>query len=139
MMWLAAVLLLQPVLAEEGEVRLVAAGVGRDEVVWHVDGVEIARTGDREAATAFLAAGEHEVAAHGPAGARWQALARLDGPAAGAAYVPAWTAVHEPVDAPRGSGAIDLSAWPVALAVAAVGLAAWPRRRGLEARRRARR
>lgn len=123
------VLLLHPVLEDAGPLRLVAAGVGDGEVAWNVDGVEVARTGDREAAVLDLAAGPHEVRATGPASRAWDALARPDGPAAGATYVPAWSASHEPAPQVRQGGA-GVPPLPLALALAAAVLLLWPNGRG---------
>lgn len=129
------VLLLHPVLEDDGPVRLVAAGVGETEVRWTVDGVEVALTRDREAAVLVLAAGAHEVRVAGPADRPWQALARPDGAADGAAYVPAWSAAHEPAakDPERQGGVPPL---PLALALAAAVLLLWPNRRDRSSLRR---
>jgi hypothetical protein len=131
MMLLAAVLVLQPVLAEDGDLRLVAAGVGDDPVVWTLDGVEVARTADREAAVVNVSAGVHELRASSAATGAWHALARPDGLADGAAFVPGWSARHEPEPSPGGA---DGSRWdrlpplPLALGATALLLLAWPSR-----------
>lgn len=140
----AVVLVLTPVLDADASLRLAASGVGDETVVWILDGVEVAHTGDREAASVPVAAGVHTLEVRSLAQGRWQAVARVDAAGEGAAYVPAWSAVHEPAPAlhPDEGGGRD--PWrppmlPLALGGAAVVLLAWPRRRGLEARRRARR
>lgn len=142
MMALVAVLVLQPVVDADGPVRLVATGVGPEEVTWLLDGVEVARTGDREAAVVHATAGPHELRAASNATGRWTAMARPDGEAHGAAYVAAWSATHEGVGlAAAGSGRSWPQAPPLALGlgVLALLLAAWPGRSGLEALRRLRR
>lgn len=147
---LVVVLLLQPVLDEAGPMRLVAADVGDAEVVWSLDGVEVARTHDREAAVVDVAAGSHELRAASTASGGWTALARPDGVGDGATFVQGWVAVHEATDAttgglaPASSGAPeqrgwDLPALSLMLGAGALLLAAWPGRSGLEALRRLRR
>jgi hypothetical protein len=143
MILLAAVLVLQPVLAEDGPLRIVASGVGDDEVVWSLDGVEVARTHDREAAVVAVGAGAHELRATSAAQGAWHALARPDGAGDGAAFVQGWSATHEPVE----QESHDATWWgrmpplPLALGSLALVLLAWPRRlAGLQRwRKRARR
>jgi hypothetical protein len=95
--WILAALLLQPWLAEDGHLRLVAVGVGDEPVEWTLDGEVVATTADGEAARVAASAGPHELWATSAAGESWRALARPDDrPSAGAQAVPAWTAVHEP-------------------------------------------
>ena len=149
MMAALVVLVLQPVLAEDGPLRLVAGDIGDESVTWMLDGVEVARTGDREAAVVNVSAGVHELRVSSPARGAWHALARPDGSAEGAAFVPGWSASHEPE--PRADGGSEwldrLPSVPFALAAVALVLLAWPTRgkagelgrRGLEALRRARR
>jgi hypothetical protein len=92
---LAAVLLLHPVLASDGHLRLVAVGTGHDDVAWTLDGREVARTADGQAASIAAPAGEHALWATSAARSEWRALARPDGGGPGGAeQVPAWTAVH---------------------------------------------
>ncbi len=138
MIAVVAILLLQPVLAEDGPLRIAASGVDGHEVAWTLDGVEVARTTDREAAVIQVPAGAHELRAASSARGAWHALARPDGAADGAAFVPAWSATHEatPPDGASGRGVPPV---PLVLGLASAILLAWPRRRGLEARRRARR
>ncbi len=140
-MALVAVLVLHPALAADGPVRVAATGVGDAEVAWMLDGLEVARTGDREAAVVQVAAGAHELRAVTLADGRWTAVARPDGEAAGAAYVPAWSATHEPAPGPSPPGRAWLDRPPLALGLGllAVLLLAWPGRSGLEALRRLRR
>ena len=142
MIALVAVLVLQPVLDADGPLRVVATGVGEHEVVWLLDGQEVARTGDREAATLAVPAGPHELRAVSNATGRWTAMARPDGEAAGATYVPAWTATAEgePL-APAAASSGRLRAPPLAigLGVLALVLLVAPGRSGLEALRRLRR
>lgn len=132
MMLLAAILVLQPVLAEDGQLRLVAADVGDDVVVWTLDGVEVARTSDREAAVVNVSAGVHELRATSPARGAWHALARPDGSAQGAAFVPGWSAMHEAeARDPAGHGPQwwgRLPPLPLAVGCVALVLLAWPRR-----------
>lgn len=136
-MMLLAVLLLHPVLDEPSAIRLAAADVGPHEVAWSVDGVEVARTSDREAVLVHLGAGAHEVKAASDAPGPWQAMARRDAAADGAAYVPAWTARHDPARSdtarPGGDG---VPALPLALAAAAAVLLVWPTRGQPRMRRR---
>lgn len=140
MIWLAAILLVHPTLTDDGSLRVAATGVNDDVVVWSLDGVEVARTKDRQAATIPVEAGEHDLQASSKAPGRWQMMARLDGAAEGAAYVPAWTAVHEPASAPSVPNS-QRQPPPLALglAITAAALLLWPGRRGLEALRRRRR
>lgn len=95
---LFAALLLQPTLAEDGHLRLVAVGTEGETVAWSLDGAIVALTADGEAARIPVTAGPHELWAESGAEGRWRALARPDGrPSGGAEAVPAWTAEHEPV------------------------------------------
>lgn len=141
-MALLVVLLLQPVFEEDGTLRLVATGVGSDEVVWSVDGREVGRTHDREALEVALDAGAHNVTAASKAQGDWQAVGRKGGVADGAAFVPAWTAAHK-ADAPPQAGSTEVahggSKLPLLLGGLALVLLIVPGRRGLEARRRRRR
>lgn len=140
MMALAVVLVLQPVLAEDGALRLAATGVGDAEVTWLLDGAEVARTADREATVVAVAAGVHELRAVSEAQGRWTAMARPDGSGDGAAYVPAWAATHEPALRPASAeGHLWRPSLPLGLAVLALVMLAWPGRSGLEALRRLRR
>ena len=94
--WLLAALLLQPWLAEDGDLRLVAVGVGDEPVEWMLDGEVVATTADGQAVRIPASAGPHELWATSASEARWRALARPDDrPVAGVEAVPAWTAVHE--------------------------------------------
>ncbi len=136
MIALAVVLVLSPVLAEDGDLRLVATGVGDDEVVWLVDGFEMARSHDREAVIVPVTAGVHDLQAHSNATTRWQAMARPDPQVEGAAYVPAWTAIHEPPVPDAGGRAWLRPSLPLALGGLAVLLLVAPGRRGLEVLRR---
>ena len=143
-MLLAAVLVLNPVLAEDGDLRLVATGVEGHKVTWTLDGEAVAVTGDREAAVVAATAGAHEVRATSLAQGRWHAVARIDGVAEGAAYVPAWSATHEPdrltaVQRMPAGGRGLMPPVTVSLALAAAALLMLPGRRGLEAVRRRRR
>ncbi len=123
MMWfIAASLLLQPVLAEPTDVRLVATGTGEQPVEWHVDGRRLAVTNDSEPATVRLPAGAHDLWAVTSHDGSWQVLARPDHvPGPGIHEVPAWTAHHQ------GHHASGPVLWPW-LAVAA-GVVAVARRR----------
>jgi hypothetical protein len=95
--WLLAALLLQPWLADDGHLRLVAVGVGDERVEWMLDGQVVATTGDGEAIRVPAAAGPHELWVSSASDEPWRALARPDDrPAAGAEPVSAWMAVHEP-------------------------------------------
>lgn len=136
---LAAAVLLQPVLASDGQLRLVAVGVGGAEVDWTLDGRLVATTGDGEAASVPASAGEHELWATSRSQAAWRALARPDGAASGGAgAVPAWTAVHAAGDA----GGAPPWTWPLAGLAAAGAVLVRPRilvRSLLQALRRPRR
>lgn len=113
---LAAAVLLQPVLAEDGPLRLVAVGTGDDVVDWTLDGRLVATTGDGEAASVAASAGPHELWATSRSDAAWRALARPDGASpGGATAVPAWTAVNVPSEP-----ATALPAWTYPAASAAV-------------------
>ena len=131
---LAAALLLHPVLAEDGHLRLVAVGTGDDAVEWRLDGHPVATTGDGEAVSVPAVAGPHELWATSPAEGEWRALARPDGAVpGGAGAVPAWTAAH----VPREEQGLPAWTWPSASAAAALAalvrprsvLQAWNRRR----------
>lgn len=131
---LAAALLLQPVLAADGDLRLVAVGTGDVAVEWTLDGRLVATTRDGEAASVPAGAGPHELWATSRADGTWRALARPDGAAAGGAgAVPAWTAVHESEEA----AGWPAWTWPVAGAAAAVAALVRPSAvlRALRARR----
>jgi hypothetical protein len=120
---LVVALLLQPVLAEDGNLRFVAVGV------------EVAVTHDREAVVVAATAGRHDVWAVSEADAAWRALARpADAPPDGAAIVPAWTAVHQPVRGPPWPSGL----LPLASALAAVAVLVRPRSLLQAARRRLR-
>ncbi|MES2154675.1 MAG: hypothetical protein V4510_06015 [bacterium] len=115
---LVAVVILHPVLAEPGDVRLVAAGTGGASTEWAVDGAHVASTADREAAVVHLQAGGHRIEAESHASRAWIAIARVVPAQPGLAYVPSWSggAAGEatrpiPVDLPV-----------VGVAVAAAGL-----------------
>lgn len=114
---IAAALLLQPVLAEDGDLRLVAVGTGGDEVTWTLDGRTVATTRDGEAAAIPASAGPHDLWATSEAQGPWRVLARPDGAVAGGAGpVPAWTAVNvEP-----GESGPPAWLWPVATLAAAL-------------------
>lgn len=131
---LAAALLLHPAFAADGHLRLVAVGTGDSGVAWTLDGVEVAHTGDGQAASVPVTAGGHELWATSAASGRWRALARPEtANPSGAVSVPAWTAVHEP-EARHGWPPWML---PAGMAVAAVGVLVRPRML-LQALRRAR-
>lgn len=120
---LAAALLLQPTLAADGDLRLVAVGTGGHAVDWTLDGRLVATTRDGEAASVPAGAGSHELWATSRANGDWRALARPDGAAVGGAgAVPAWTAVH---DAELTSGWPSW-AWPVAGAGAGLAVLVRP-------------
>lgn len=122
---LAAALLLQPVLAEDGALRLVAVGTGPEPVEWTLDGEVVARTADGEAARVNATAGPHELWASSGARGAWRALARPDDPPPGGGVHPvaAWTAVHE-AEEPAGRHAWLL---PVGAAAGCAALLARPR------------
>jgi hypothetical protein len=112
--WLLAALLLQPWLADDGHLRLVAIDVGDETVEWTLDGEVVATTREGEAARVPAAAGPHELWATSASNEPWRALARPDDrPPAGAEPVPAWTAVHEP----SGAGAPPTWLLPAGAAV----------------------
>jgi len=120
---LLSALLLQPVLAEPGTLRVASAGADAE---WRLDGEAVAATLDGEAATFEVPAGRHDLWATSAEEGPWQAFARLEPETGeGAAFVPAWTAQHRP----RPPGLLPDWAGAAALAVAAAGLAAWPSRR----------
>jgi hypothetical protein len=123
---LAAALLLQPVLAEDGALRLVAVGTGPEPVEWTLDGAAVARTADGEAARIEVTAGPHELWASSAARGEWRALARPDAAPSGGGAQPvvAWTALHEAEPPAAGHHAWLL---PVGAALGCVGLLARPR------------
>lgn len=106
---LAVVLLLQPVLAEPSEVRLIAAGTGDDVVQWTVDGEHVATTKDREAAVVILGAGTHRIEAQSEAPGVWTAVARPVAPpgSAGLTFMPAWSATSHGRPEPRPTPTAD--------------------------------
>ena len=89
---LLAVLVLQPVLAEPGPLRLVAVGTGTETVEWLVDGTVVATTLDGVPAAVNATAGMHTVVARTAYQASWSALVRSEPSGPGIQYVPAWTA-----------------------------------------------
>ncbi|MFA5943667.1 MAG: hypothetical protein WC876_04280 [Candidatus Thermoplasmatota archaeon] len=132
---LLAALLLHPALADDGHLRLVAVGTGDEAVEWSLDGEVVARTRDGEAARVAASAGPHELWASSASEGRWRVLARPDDrPPAGAELVPAWTAVHEPLES------VDRPSWllPAGAAVGSAAVLVRPRSL-LEALRRLRR
>lgn len=114
---LAASILLQPVLAEETPLRIVATGIGADEAVWSLDGVEVARTRDAEATVVQATPGRHDLWVESEARGAWRVLARPEATVPGEArYVEGWSAVHEPPA--KGAGV----SWWVPGALGAAGL-----------------
>jgi hypothetical protein len=112
----AAAVLLQPVLADDGPLRVVAVGTGDDPVDWTLDGRLVATTADGEAASVPASSGPHELWATSRSDAAWRALARPDPSSpGGAAAVPAWTAVNVPAASDRA-----LPSWTYPVASAAV-------------------
>jgi hypothetical protein len=126
---LASMLLLHPVLDDPTDLRLVAAGVGDHDVVWSLDGREVATTSDREAASVRVEAGRHEVVARTAHNGPWEALARAQ-PSGhhGAAYVPAWTARFD--GTPEAEGGLPDWLWAIPLLLVAAGAVLVPRLRG---------
>lgn len=123
MMWaVAALLLVQPVLEEPGDLRLVATGPP-GPVEWLVDGQEAGRTAAREALTVAAAAGPHAVVARTAHAGPWQVVVRLDAPGPGIAYTPAWTA-SSPGEGPRPIPGLSAPLLALAVLAAAAGLRA---------------
>ena len=120
MIWaVAALLLVQPVLHEEGTLRLVAVGP-TVPVTWIVDGHEVGTVAAREALSVPASAGAHAVVARTDHTGAWQMVVRLDTPGPGIAYAPAWTAASAGDQAPR-----VVPGLPPLLVAAAVVAAAW--------------
>jgi hypothetical protein len=121
MMWLFAILIVQPVFDEAGTMRLVSDA----DAEWHVDGELVGHTTSQEAFELPVSAGEHEVIAKSDTNGKWTILARQTTASEGATFVPSWTA-HQ-------TGSSQSVQWPawVALAVG-IGLVAIPRRRSLQ-------
>ncbi|MFO1532305.1 MAG: hypothetical protein ABR562_01180 [Thermoplasmatota archaeon] len=124
----AAVLILNPVLAETTPVRLVSVGTGDIPVEWSVDGMPVAVGADGVPVTVEVAAGPHTLTARAEFAGAWEVMARPQPTSAGMAYVPAWTAATtgtpqppEPVPAPAFG----------AVAILMVGVAGMARRRCL--------
>lgn len=122
MIWMLAILVLHPVLEDDGALRLVSDGTGDRDVAWRLDGELVATTWDGEPASIQVEAGRHELRASSEETGAWQIMARPDPPGPGARYVPAWTARAEamPVDDSRAS-------WPWWLVVPAAALIIAPR------------
>lgn len=131
------VLLLHPIL-DGSDLRLAAQGVEGAEVTWFLDGVEVGRSADRQAIVVPAPPGRHELRAESLAQGRWQAIARPEGEAQGALFVPAWTASHAPEPQSRlvGEGWPSWPSLPELLALASAALLVAPGRRGLESMRR---
>jgi len=87
-----AVLLLHPILAEPGALRLVASGTGMDTVEWWVDGNVVGVGVEGSALTVNVTAGEHSVVARTVWPGPWEIMARPDPHAPGLTGTPAWTA-----------------------------------------------
>ena len=103
----ASVLLLQPVLADDMPVRVVAVDTDAS-TEWVLDGETVAVTAPGEPAVLKVSAGKHQLWAHSVSSQHWQAMARAQPPDPdGLAYVPAWTARSvdaQPPDGAAGSG-----------------------------------
>ena len=119
---MVAVLILHPVLAEEGPLRLVAVGTGADVVEWSIDGTVVANTTHGVAAAVQVTAGEHTVVARTVHRASWTALVRSEPRTAGIEHVPAWTAHWDADEAPVMPMA---KGPPVGMAVGALCLSAF--------------
>lgn len=120
MMWaLAALLLVQPVLQDQGNLRLVAVGP-EQPVTWVVDGHEAGVTAAREPLVVPVGAGPHAIVARTGHAGPWQVVVRLDTPGPGISYVPAWTAESAGEPAAR-----VIPGLPVMLVALAVVVAAW--------------
>ena len=113
---LAAVLVLHPVVAEAGPLRLAAGAEPPIDVEWLVDGQSVGTTHGHEALEVTVTPGLHEVRAASQADHPWTALARVDAPTSGLAYVTAWSA-SAPGEAPRPIP----SSWLAPVAVALAG------------------
>lgn len=121
MIWLMAILMVQPVFDEPGTMRLVSDA----EVEWHVDGELVGTTIAQEALELPVEAGEYEVIAKSEATGKWTILARPAVASEGATFVPSWTA-HQ-------TGSSEAVHWPAWVALGAgVGLVAISRRRSLQ-------
>lgn len=130
---LASTLMLSPVVHEDTDVRAVAIGTGDDEVRWLLDGHEVARSRDGEAVSFAVAKGRHDLhAVSGQEGA-WEIMARPEPRGAGATFVQAWTARHEPAappaDVPWRPPSMPDWAAAGAFAVLGLGILLWPERR----------
>lgn len=121
MMWLLAILIVQPVFDDASTMRLVSDA----ETEWVVDGAPVGKTGAHEAFEMEVGAGSHEVVATSGTVGAWTVLARPVVVGEGATYVPAWTASSsgEPI-------ATDWPAW-IALALG-LALVLVSRRRSLQ-------
>ncbi|HUR61091.1 MAG TPA: hypothetical protein VM286_01835 [Candidatus Thermoplasmatota archaeon] len=120
MIWaIAALLLVQPVLEQEGTLRLVAAGP-EAPVTWIVDGREAGTVAAREPLAVPVAAGPHAVVARTEHAGAWQVVVRLETPGPGISYVPAWTAASPGESPPRMVPGLSPR-----LVAAAVAVAAW--------------
>lgn len=125
---LASVLTLAPAVDEPMPLRLVSAGTGAADVVWYLDGTEVARTRDGQAGAVDLAAGRHDLHAVTEHAGAWEVLARPDPAAPGAAvYVTGWSAQHTPAPAPGGGRGLPVWVVPAGLGLLALAVA-WPRR-----------
>lgn len=95
MIWIAAVLVLQPMLEHEGTLRLATTGTGLSDVEWLLDGKVVGTTRDAQALDTHAAAGPHTLVARTESKAEWHAMARLQPDAPGVLFVPAWSAHHD--------------------------------------------
>lgn len=88
MMWLLAILVVQPVFDEPGTMRMVSDA----ETEWMVDGEIVGQTAAHEALELPVSAGQHEVTASSDTRDAWNVLVRPVKSGPGANYVDAWTA-----------------------------------------------
>ncbi|MGB1698054.1 MAG: hypothetical protein ACPHK8_06610 [Thermoplasmatota archaeon] len=121
MMWLMAILLLQPVFDDAGTMRLVSDA----DTEWMVDGESVGSTLAHEALELDVAAGAHEVVASSGTNGAWTVLARPVVAGEGATYVPAWTA--------SSTGEVVSNDWPAWVALGlGLALVLVSRRRSLQ-------
>ncbi len=119
---LMAILVLQAVVDEPADLRLVAQGPENSPFTWHLPNGTTETAGSGEPVVLGVAAGTHLFWVEGPDDHDWVALARPESYGGGVAHVEAWVAHHRGVEVePDGP---SLGHRPAAILLVTAGLAA---------------